>query len=49
LSERGGGRDTAGERSARSTAEAYTEYRWIETVTRAARTVTESVAAAFEP
>ncbi|VTT88419.1 hypothetical protein DM2_1753 [Halorubrum sp. DM2] len=39
----------AEERGARSTVEAFTEYRWIETVAREARTVTESVAAAFEP
>jgi len=36
------------ERSARRVAESYTAYRWIETVTREARAVTESVAASFE-
>ena len=40
---------TSDDRSARRVVEAYTAYRWIETVTREARTVTESVAAAFEP
>ncbi|WP_423997870.1 hypothetical protein [Halorubrum trapanicum] len=38
----------AGDRSARSTVEAYTAYRWIETVTGEARTVTESVSDSFE-
>ncbi|ELZ35504.1 hypothetical protein [Halorubrum tebenquichense] len=38
----------ASEPSVRQIAEAYTEYRWIETVTREARTVAESVAAAFD-
>jgi hypothetical protein len=38
----------AGDRSARSTVEAYTAYRWIETVTGEARTVTESVRDSFE-
>ena len=36
------------ERSARRVVRAYTKYRWIETVTTAARTVTESAAAAVE-
>ncbi|QUO46579.1 hypothetical protein [Halorubrum ruber] len=38
----------ADDRSARSTVEAYTAYRWIETVTGEARTVTESVSDSFE-
>ena len=38
----------AGDRNARSTVEAYTAYRWIETVTGEARTVTESVRDSFE-
>ncbi|WP_424015234.1 hypothetical protein ACOZ35_04360 [Halorubrum xinjiangense] len=39
----------AGDRNARSTVEAFTAYRWIETVTDEARTVTESVGDSFEP
>jgi hypothetical protein len=38
----------AGDRNARSTVEAYTAYRWIETVTGEAPTVTESVRDSFE-
>ncbi|ELZ44670.1 hypothetical protein C463_06917 [Halorubrum californiense DSM 19288] len=38
----------AGDRSARSTVEAYTAYRWIEAVTVEARTVTQSVRDSFE-
>ncbi|MGM0446847.1 MAG: hypothetical protein ACQERM_01165 [Methanobacteriota archaeon] len=37
----------AGDRNARSTVEAFTAYRWIETVTDEARTVTESVRDSF--
>jgi len=39
----------ASEPSVRRIAEAFTEYRWIKTVASEAQTVTESVAAAFEP
>ncbi|TKX71401.1 hypothetical protein [Halorubrum sp. SP9] len=39
---------TAAERDAHRVVEAYTAYRWIETVTGEARAVTESVAAAFD-
>ncbi|ELZ51930.1 hypothetical protein C465_02436 [Halorubrum distributum JCM 9100] len=38
----------AGDRNARSTVEAYTRYRWIETVTGEARTVAASVEDSFE-
>lgn len=38
----------AKDRNARTTVEAYTEYRWIETVAGEARAVSESVAAAFD-
>jgi hypothetical protein len=36
------------DRSARGVVRAYTAYRWIETVTTAARAVTESAAAAID-
>ncbi|SDG19479.1 hypothetical protein SAMN04488067_11933 [Halorubrum xinjiangense] len=39
----------ADERSARSAVDAYTGYRWIETVAAEARTVTGSVAGSFDP